>query len=208
MPNAHGWARIRKVLPDAIAYAIDRSGMQCAFTTPPIYHNTGRWIPSGEGKKANLGIIDVGAECDGANTMQWAPDYDGDPDAHKKAQGYHDAQMEDAPKHAPGVRETDPKEKGPDAFGQASNDLTSADLVRQNQKALAEGAQLKGDEAVSEKSVAEESTSEPEPSTERGKLTLEIPEAVYQMGEALLALGEGLPKTRKAKIQGQLDELV
>lgn len=192
MPGPTGWRRIRGVLPDALAYAVDRSGMQCATNTVPYYHQTGKWIPTEGGRRVDLGLVDVPSDYDGRNSLQWAPDYEGDPQAHTRAQEQHDQAVSGRPNPSPQVRETDPKEKGPDAFGHPVTGAETAEgLESANRAALSKGAQ------ASDQSVPAASATPVAPSDQ----------LVQQLAELVLAIGDVLPKTRKFKVQKQLDEV-
>ena len=205
MPNEQGWAKIREVLPKAYAYAVDSSGMQCAFDCVPIYHNTRRWIPTGVGTKINLGLVPTGIGFDGFKTLQWAPDADVRElqDCHESRQGDYDTNFPAENSQAPSTTATDPAEKGPDAFGQAQDDaMTANDLAQANLEAMG----LAAPKPKKKPAKTQELTPEPATPADQQQEAMSRDRRTV-VDELVMALADQLPKTKKAKVQSLIDEL-
>lgn len=199
MPNEFGWTRIREVLPKAIAYAVDSSGMQCAFDTPPIYHHTGRWVPTNNGNKANLGLLDVGRGFDGSSTLQFSPDINDELLAFQKdMQDTHNQRFPAKDSPVPARDATDPREKGPDAFGQQqAQSMTPAELIQANMEAMGAPKQPTAEPVPKPKAKPE---AEPAPVAQpRGKDAA--------MLDLVLLMAGMLPKAKRAKVQPLIDEI-
>lgn len=203
MPNSTGWARIRRVLPDAVAYAIDRNGMQVAFNCEPIYHSTGRWI-SNEGKRVQLGLIDTGPHFDGASTLEFAPDYTPGEDQKVRAAQLRREATERGfgGDFSPETKATDPRDKGPDAIPSAPKlpvGAATASTVSQSER---EQMEAMGAEVYpSTNSLASESQ------VDKHVDTQSLNCLIADLSDALLDTLEALPKTTRAKLTKVSDKL-
>lgn len=55
------WEHVWKAVdPEARWFAIDRHGMRAVFTTCPYLHPaSGKWVPTGQGKRHDMGLMPV-----------------------------------------------------------------------------------------------------------------------------------------------------
>lgn len=206
MPNNTGWARIRRVLPGAIAYAIDRNGMQVAFDCEPIYHSTGRWVATDGGKRVQLGLVDIGPHFDGVSTLQLAPDYTPDGKQSERAAALkREAESRGfGTDFSPDKRSTDPREKGPDAMPLAPRLPVGAATTGELGKAETEQQQMESMGAE-----AHPTTNALLPSSQDEKRA-EHPttnDLVCELVDALLDTVEALPKTTRGKLTEVVDKL-
>lgn len=200
MPSIHGWKRILRQFPDAVAYAVDPSGMQAAFDTEPLFHPTGRWIASAGGKRVNLGLIDTGGmrqSTDCLGTLQWRPGY--------TPLGTRDelqAQLDGRPtlKHL-AATPTDPKVAGPDAPGYP------VDNEGLEQKIGAYALGMQDELAPARPEVPPEAVPgaviPPTPAAAEPESLAETLDEAECIRKAIVAIYDKLPKTKRT-----LDELI
>lgn len=127
----------------AVCAAIDRSGQHAVFSTLAYLHpSSGRWTPIGDGKRHVLGLADVGPTFQPENSLLIRPGYEAVCDAMKPAV---QAVLSNPRMPAFAAQQTDPKKKGPDAWGTVQPDMNADDLARQNMEALMQGGQRRED---------------------------------------------------------------
>ncbi len=127
-------SRIHTLLPGAVAICVDRSGMQCAFTTPPIYHHvSNRWIPTGIGRRLDLGLSDTGIGFRPEQAIRWLIDDAGLQHAQEQLQAAYEARTGHKPPPVPSQNPyavTAPSPSAVDA------QITEAELAHKNRVAL------------------------------------------------------------------------
>jgi len=92
------WRQVLARCPDAIAYAVDRSGMVCCFTGPAQYHDgVGRWMPGQGVERHDMGLAPTAPNFDPAASLTIKP---GQKDAYYKMQSEAISPPKDLPRDA------------------------------------------------------------------------------------------------------------
>ncbi len=124
-PEERAWAQVLEVEPEAIAKAIDKAGMLACFTTAPYYHEiSGRWIPTGDGRRTNLGLTPIANADEQVNTLEVRPGYQDlvaqQLEEHRQRQltPVQVTEVQSPTKEQLAPEYTDPTVRGPDAVAQ------------------------------------------------------------------------------------------
>lgn len=193
------WESILKIEPNAVACALDQSGMLSVFTTGPILGPSG-WFPTNGGKKVSLGLAEISSNFSPGGSLQIRP-------------GFEDQVNADIAKHNRCVLPVRPKEVA--SFD--SNTTPAAAVLEREEQRLQEVATVNPSQLVEESDpvpLVEESKA-PVPTLKElndsmSKLESDIRSVESQMSlltDLLIDIGNLLPKTKQTKIAQKLSEI-
>lgn len=199
--SSHGWDQILEVMPDAIARAIDRAGMLACYTTAPYFHEvSGKWIPTGDGRRVNLGLTAMANLDNVQDTLEIRPGYNDIADQqlaehqHKSRVRTEPAEASSSASGSPAPEYTDPTVRGPDAVAQPEVTDDSVEVIG-----------VPPDHPMSNGTVECIKVGAGISGSPRIQKVADV--ALLSVIDFALAIYEELPKTRKKRLQKQADAL-
>lgn len=214
MSNPSVWNQILRIEPDAIAYAVDRAGMQSCFTEACYYHEAaGKWIPAGseKAKRVNLGLLNgLSSHFEPAGSLEIM---EGKEEAFQLALSEGRVQTKSGVKdvatpaeHAAALAKKAAKAKEAEEVFAAT---TVAPADKPTDEFIAENSHIGVTEVGASTGSAETPSAELPTATPRSAevVLAEHTTLLHLLADMVFAIGDVMPKTKKAKIQDQLNKL-